>query len=472
MDDPTRPVALLLLGSELRSVSRAEVQGRVRELTRAMQARAATHTWLVRSGDPLEVLIAALAAWSCGAVVFLPPSLSAGTLREIVATTGCGVVAGASHVTIDPSADAARPPDLVLEGVEEPTVVAKARRTGLPAEAVASLSSLRRRLAQEEGTCARLFTSGTTGHARVFDKSGRQLFGEAHLLARTFFEPDAAARCVLCDVPPHHIYGLLMGVLTPFVAGVPFVAGHLSPRRSLLHLAPRVGFTDLVSVPARLEALSQPDFATLPRLLRVFSSGASLARDCARRFTDDLGLEVCELLGSTETGGVAFRRGSEVVFRPLPGVAVSADAEQRLTLRSPFLPSHAEQPYTTADRVQLSDDGFVHLGRADDVVKVGGKRLALSDLEVLARQCQLVTDAKALAVTRPGLRGTELRLIVCSADEHERVLRQVRAHLSLCLEPTLVPRRILVVERLPHGSTGKLPRRELLALFDRDGKPG
>src|SRR5690606_30707708 len=69
---------------------------------------------------------------------------------------------------------------------------------------------------------ATIYTSGTTGRHRPVPKTAAQLLGEAHVLSE-MFEVGARSR-VLATVPPHHIYGLLFGMLLPFVSGAVAIA--------------------------------------------------------------------------------------------------------------------------------------------------------------------------------------------------------------------------------------------------------
>jgi acyl-coenzyme A synthetase/AMP-(fatty) acid ligase len=123
-------------------------------------------------------------------------------------------------------------------------------------------------------------------------------------------------------------------------------------------------------VPAHLRALRLLDPGQLPELARVFSSAAPLPPDTAKMLHARFGLAVTEVLGSTETGGIASRvSGPEIVhaddaamparvWTPLPhvevGVEGGADGNGRLIVNSPFLPPEGPRPWPTADRVDFS----------------------------------------------------------------------------------------------------------------------
>lgn len=304
-----------------------------------------------------------------------------------------------------------------------------------------------------------LSTSGSTGTPGFFDKSARQLLGEAHALGRQF--PAEGTRCVLCTVPPRHIYGLLFGVLWPWQLRLPFVRETPLLPEAIVEMARRFGADTLVAVPPHLTALASAVAIDGSGITRTFSSGAPLPSATLRTLTERLGWRTTEVLGSTETGGFAFRCAPDARFTPFAQVQLRTDAEGTLILRSPFLPSDA--PFVTRDRVELHTDGtFTHLGRSDDIVKVGGSRVSLNAIEERVRALPGVRDAAGLSVEVGGARGTEVWLVVAATGWDATSLRTA---LSQSLDPLALPRRYRFVEQLPRDSAGKLPKAALQALF-------
>jgi acyl-coenzyme A synthetase/AMP-(fatty) acid ligase len=280
---------------------------------------------------------------------------------------------------------------------------------------------------------------------------------------------------VVATVPSHHIYGLLFAVLVPLVSGGSFLREtplHAGVVRATLE---ETRADVLVSVPAHLRALRILDPGQLPGLGRVFSSGAPLPAETARMLFQRFGLAVTEVLGSTETGGIASRvcgpeLGADVPvecpWMPLPHVRLDIDGEGRLLVDSPFLPPDGARPWRTADRVelleQLGPGCFRHLGRVDGVVKIGGKRVSLAEIDRRLLQIPGVEDAASSVVDVDGARGQEtVALVVAPGLSPEFV----RAELRRWLDPVVVPRRIRLVDALPREANGKLPRKRLLEVI-------
>jgi len=168
--------------------------------------------------------------------------------------------------------------------------------------------------------------------------------------------------------------------------------------------------------------------------------------------------------GSSETGGIAWRDDPQVDWTPFAGVKISTSAEGRLLIESPYVVADQSGPFACADRALRSPDGrFRLMGRLDGVVKVGGKRVSLAEVEQRLASLPGVRDVAASAADVPGARGQEIWVAVAAS---EWTAERLRTALLQWFEPVALPRRILVIERLPREENGKMTRRALRALFD------
>lgn len=423
--------------------------------------------------DPREILcvatdryhftVALLAAWQRGHRVALPPNAQPELLRSLADDPAISLVI---HDTDE------------LTGLDlRPLLTEEARATPADPIELAPLPAGRR--------LATVWTSGSTGEHQRHPKTAGQLFAEALVLAERFglAAGSGAGVRVVATVPSHHIYGLLFSVLVPLVSGGSFL------RETPLHAGVvRAALEEthadvLVSVPAHLRALRILDPGQLPPLSRVFSSGAPLPPDTARMLYERFHLAVTEVLGSTETGGIASRVcGPELLahaessstandpdaavalpWMPLPHVKIDVDDEGRLLVDSPFLPPDGPRPWRTADRVELLEQlgagCFRHLGRVDGVVKVGGKRVSLAEIERRLLEIPGVEDAAATVIAVDGARGQETIALVVAPGLTPEFLR---AELRRWLDPVVIPRRLRLVDVLPREPNGKLPRKRLL----------
>lgn len=422
---------------------------------------------LVVCGDRYHVAVAALAAWERGHAVALPPNAAPETVRALRRRPG---VVALLHDTDTADEFDLRP--WLAEGTGD-----LAEGTGDLAEGTGPAGPVG--LAEIAGArvIATVYTSGSTGAHQACPKTAAQLLGEAATLARCFGV--TGERRVVATVPPHHLYGLLFSVLMPLAAGASFVRDTPLHAETVAATARRHAADLLVSVPIHLRSLTVLDPGELPAFAGVFSSGAALPAETAAALGERLGLAVTEIYGASETGGIAWRRHQPGVhddapaWQPLPGVEVEVDVSGRLLLRSPFLPPDAAVPFACEDQIERVGAGrFRLLGRRDGVLKIGGKRVALAEVEQRLLAQPGLADAAVAATAIEGPRGQEIVAAVVPRDatlDAAEVVARVRHGLLQWFDPVVVPRRIKVVARLPREASGKLTRTSLLALFDRPG---
>ena len=113
-----------------------------------------------------------------------------------------------------------------------------------------------------------------------------------------------------------------------------------------------------------------------------------------------------------------------------------------------------DRAYRSGDLVRNETAGLLFVGRADDQVKLGGRRIELGEVDSALLAVPGVTGAAA-AVRRTGSGGTVLvgYVAVREGFAHEAAL----AHLRSTLPAPLVP-RLAVVEDLPTRTSGKIDR--------------
>lgn len=308
-----------------------------------------------------------------------------------------------------------------------------------------------------------VYTSGTTGTPMRCPKTAGQLVGEADTLRAMFGVGPATP--ILATVPPHHVYGLLFGVLLPLVSGTSFTRETVLHGEPLAALARRDGARMLVSVPAHLRALRSLDPGAMPPFDRVFSSGAPLPDETYQDLEARFGWHVTSAYGSSETGGIGYRSHPNDPWTLFAGVTIAIGPDERLFVDSPFVDPSAPKPFGTSDRVErVGENGFRLLGRVDGVLKIGGTRVSIAELEHRLLGVPGIDDAAVLAVEVGGARGTEVWAVVVS--KVHRDARSVRQALVPFLEPVVLPRRVRVVDALPRDGSGKLRRADLRALFE------
>ena len=314
-----------------------------------------------------------------------------------------------------------------------------------------------------------LCTSGSSGEPKRIDKTLRQLANEVEALEQ-LWGADLGEAWIIGSVATQHIYGLLFRVLWPLCAGRTFVRRQLAFPEDMQRASREHPQFAWVASPALLKRMGDNlDWPALSAVRRVFSSGGALPFEAAQSLQQRLQQWPTEILGSSETGGIAWRQGAQP-WQPFADVHLSQDADGALRIASPYLPvGHIEQ---TADAARIHADGrFELLGRLDRIVKLEEKRISLPMLE------QALMAHPWVAETRLGVvqenRASLGALVVLSADglhalrnQGRRNLTQtLRQHLSQHCEALALPRRWRLLRQLPLNAQGKLPQADVAALL-------
>ncbi|RAS38080.1 AMP-binding protein [Paraburkholderia bryophila] len=319
-----------------------------------------------------------------------------------------------------------------------------------------------------------LYTSGSSGTPKPIRKTLAQFNAEVHTLERQWGALVGDAT-MLASVPHHHIYGLLFRVLWPLAAGRAFDrAISLEP----LHLQQQIdqaGATVVVSTPAQLSRWpALPGFAALtPAPRAFFSSGGPLALEAAQEYASAYGAAPLEIYGSTETGGIAWRRQDQTdAWQPVAGIEVRRDEDGALNVRSPHLDHRGW--HRTDDQIALDADGRFRLqGRLDRVLKLDGKRVSLPELE--ARLARHPYVAQAALVPLEGATRKRVGAVVALTEAGSEALRDegrvalaktLRRHLADFFDVVVLPRHWRFRATLPFDARGKLPVAALAAAFE------
>jgi len=280
---------------------------------------------------------------------------------------------------------------------------------------------------------------------------------------------------LLCAMPLHHSYGFDFGLIPSMAFGATlYLEDEVSARRISKLL--RDHSVDLFpATPALYGALARVPTLKPLKLAnpRYLSSESPLPTAIAEAFYERFGVRPLSLYHSTQAGPVAIEgtgKDPESVGRAFDGVEIRVTAangakstagapgplwvrsralsslsvpKMRLPSRGDDVPvggTDAEGWFRTGDLGQLDRFGRVRItGREDDLVKVDGKRLALSEVEGCLESFPRVKAAKARIVTDdqggPMVVAQVVRAGTCKAEE-------LIDHCARNLAPFKVPRQI------------------------------
>lgn len=306
---------------------------------------------------------------------------------------------------------------------------------------------------------ANLYTSGTTGQPAAHGKRWDRLARSARLTGKALNLEPSAPGCIVSCVPAQHMFGFEMSIMLPLVWGCAFDSARpFFPQDIADALARAPGPRYLVATPLHLKGCVQAGM-DFPRCERVITATAPLSRELAVAAEQTFDCPVVDIYGTTESGVAAMRCAArEERWQLLEGYRLIRQAEKWF-LRLP----HDPAPIAVADRFEVVDpDGFILTGRSGDLIKVGGKRASLAELNRRLLTIEGVEDGVIFMPDGQSGENRPAALVVApSLDE-----RAIHKGLSAQIDPVFIPRPILLVDQLPRTETGKLPRSALLCVFE------
>ena len=310
-----------------------------------------------------------------------------------------------------------------------------------------------------------LFTSGSTGAPRQVVKSLTVMEQESRWLSALWGEQLQGCR-VIASVSHQHLYGLSFRLFLPMTLRLPFSAQPLFYGEQLAQL-PRDCRYAFISSPAFLSRLDSTLDA--PGCELIVSAGGTLRGPDAEQAWQRFGCPVSEIYGSTETGILAWRQcdRADAPWRSFSGVRLEQVTPERWQVWSPLIAG--DNGLALDDRLNMQPDGGFQLaGRHDRIVKIGDKRISLSEIERRLTDLPEIDDAVALVVTRHDRQAIGVVLSLTSTLD-EAALHQHRQQwkrqLQCWLEPLAMPRYWRIVATIPVTPQSKRAWPQIEELF-------
>jgi acyl-CoA synthetase (AMP-forming)/AMP-acid ligase II/acyl carrier protein len=340
-----------------------------------------------------------------------------------------------------------------------------------------------------------LHTSGTTSRPKMVPLTHTNLLASVrHIGATLQLQP--TDRC-LNVMPLFHIHGLVACVLASLGAGGSTVCTRSFGAEKfpgwLEHWKPSwysAVPTMHQAILARAQALPVPPVRSSLRFIR--SSSAALPPPVMAGLEAVFGVPVIESYGMTEAahqmasnplpprarkpGSVGLAVGSEVAILAEAGGALASGRTGEVAIRGPNVSrGYANNPeanvtafcggwFRTGDQGYLDGEGYLFItGRLKELINRGGEKIAPREIDEVLLAYPGVRQAVAFAVPHPSL-GEDIAAAVVLKDGAvgcEAVLREF----ALDRLPMFkVPSRIIFVNDVPKGPTGKIQR---IGLADR-----
>jgi long-chain acyl-CoA synthetase len=350
-----------------------------------------------------------------------------------------------------------------------------------------------------EDTAVILYTSGTTGKPKGAELTHLNVTMNVAVSAQHTFAIDHTDVVLGC-LPLFHTFGQTCCMNTAFYVGATVV---LLPRfdgAEALRLLDAEKCTIFMGVPTMyvglLEAAKTSELR--PQLKMALSGGAALPLAVLDQFKDVFGTYIYEGYGLTETSPVAtfnqklWEPRAGTVGRPIWGVEVEvakAELDDRIELLPPgelgeivirghnvfkgYLnkPEATEQAivdgwFRTGDLGDKSADGYVRiLDRKKDMVIRGGYNVYPRDVEEVLLRHPAVGQVAVIGLPDPQYGEEVCACVVRDPDGGPATEQDIIDWSKDHLAAYKYPRKIIFVDAMPLGPSGKVLKRELVAQY-------
>jgi acyl-CoA synthetase (AMP-forming)/AMP-acid ligase II len=334
-----------------------------------------------------------------------------------------------------------------------------------------------------------LHTSGTTSRPKIVPLSQANICASANHIGAVL-ELSAEDRCVIL-MPLFHIHGLIAAVLSSLAAGASIyctpgfnalrVFGWFADAKPSWYTAVPTMHQAILSRAAR-----NTDIIAAMDLRFIRSSSSSLPPQVMAELEETFGCPVIESYGMTEAahqmasnplppaarkpGSVGIAAGPEVTIMDTENNILAAGETGEIVIRGPNITSGYENNpaanaeafsdgwFRTGDQGIMDDEGYLRItGRLKEIINRGGEKISPREVDEVLLDHPAIAQAVTFAIPHDKL-GEEVGAAIVLKEGASAEDKEVREFAAKRLADFKVPRKILFIDEIPKGATGKLQR--------------
>ena len=347
-------------------------------------------------------------------------------------------------------------------------------------------------MAEPDDVALVLHTSGTTSRPKIVPLTQRNVTASARHIGASLNLVNTD-KC-LNIMPLFHIHGLIAAVLSSLGAGA---SVHCAPGFNALRVfnwLDEVEPSWYTAVPTMHQtilarAARNPESVQRARknLRLIRSSSSSLPPQVMQELEETFDVPVVEAYGMTEAAHQmacnplppAARKPGSVGIAAGPEVAIMSESDGELlqiggtgeiVIRGPNVtPGYENNPdanataftngwFRTGDQGVMDGEGYISItGRLKEIINRGGEKISPREVDEVLMDHPAVAQAVTFAMPHDKL-GEDVAAAIVLREGQQAEEREVRDFVATHLADFKVPRRIVILDEIPKGATGKLQR--------------
>ncbi len=352
--------------------------------------------------------------------------------------------------------------------------------------------------AQPDDVSMVLHTSGTTSRPKIVPLSQRNLAASATNIRNTL--QFGASDCGLNIMPLFHIHGLIAGVLAPLAAGSQVFCTPGFNALKFFAWMDEARPTWYTAVPTMHQAIvsrasKNVDIIARHPLRFIRSSSSSMPPQVIRELEEIFRAPLIESYGMTEAthqmasnplppaqrkpGTVGVAAGPEVAIMAEDGTLLprgtALENTGEIVIRGANVTAGYENNpkanadgfrdgwFRTGDQGVMDQDGYVSItGRLKEIINRGGEKISPREVDEILMDHPAVAQVVCFGMPHAKL-GEEVAACVVLREGQAVTERELQTFVAARAADYKVPKKILFMDEIPKGATGKLQRIGLAA---------
>jgi long-chain acyl-CoA synthetase len=358
----------------------------------------------------------------------------------------------------------------------------------------------------EDDTAELLFTTGTTGKPKGVILTYKAVY---NILKNTIYgigiRPDER---LLLPLPLNHSFALRVLRAVLYQGATVVLQNGFTFAKEIENNLEAYGCTAISVVPASVETIArqmQDKFAEIMGRFRFIEAGAgSLTIEQRKRLVRLIpNTTIFNTWGSSESGGALFINVTEIASdsqkigslgKPINGIQIKvldedgneiqSDREHpgRMALkgdmqmagywnRDDLTKATLKDGWLlTSDMIYKDLDGYVYmLGRADDIINVGGEKVSPIEVEEIAGEYPHIRECACIGVPDPEEILGFVPILFVAVKDNSFSEDDIHTYLSSRMERYKLPAHYVKVQELPRNRMQKIDRKALREIWNTKG---